>query len=106
VLVITSDTLPPFIEIQELLGQFTVTHPMPMRRNLISSIMDRNKNVLQEAHQAIVDTALTAQNADGTPANLAYGIRLSTCVMEDQGSPVLILTYTGTAAIMRNISED
>ncbi|SCZ73486.1 hypothetical protein SAMN04488118_11736 [Epibacterium ulvae] len=105
-LVITSDTLPPFIEIQELLGQFTVTHPMPMRRNLISSIMDRNKNVLQEAHQAIVDTALTAQNADGTPANLAYGIRLSTCVMEDQGSPVLILTYTGTAAIMRNISED
>ena len=105
-LVITSDTLPPFLEIQEVLGQFTVTHPMPMRRNLISSIMDRNKNILQEAHDAIINTARTAKGADGTPANLAYGLRLSTCVMEDQGSPVLILTYTGTSAIMRNTSEE
>lgn len=102
-LVITSDNLPPFIEIEEVLGQFTVNHPVPLKRNLITSILDRNRNDLQEGHDAIIQTARLAKGESGQQANLAYGIRVSTCVVEDQSGPMLIMTYTGTSAIMRQV---
>ena len=90
-LVLTTDTLPPDLELVETFGLITTTYPIQVsQKGLMQRMLERDRNEQQEAYDAFVKAAPPG-------ANILYGVKLSTAAAVFKDGTLLFVTYYGTA---------
>lgn len=90
-LVLTTDTLPPDLELIETFGLITTTYPIQVsQKGLMQRLVERDRNEQQEAFDAFVKSA-------PREANVVYGVKLSTAAAVFKDGSFLFMTYYGTA---------
>lgn len=90
-LVLTTDTLPPDLELVETFGLITTTYRVQIsQKGLIQSMLERNKNEQQESYNEFIESA-------PSEANTIYGVKISTAAIAFKDGSFLFMTYYGTA---------
>lgn len=91
-LIVTTDTLPPGIELRECYGMILVNYPVEIsNKGLVRGLLERNRNEYDEA-------LMMLQKAAPSGANVLYGVNVSTSVGQFNNGAFLYLTMTATAA--------
>lgn len=92
-LLLTTDTVPESVEIEQIFGLIEVTTPIEIsQKNMLRRLTEGNEN----GHQIAVDNLAAAATELG--GNMVFGIRHSTAIGQFNNGTYLYLTYTGTAA--------
>jgi hypothetical protein len=96
-LVISTDTMPPGVELVESLGLMEVTAPIQISaKKLAQALFQKNRNEHQDVFDQFVNSA-----PDG--ANIIYGVKVSTATAVFNEGTFLFLTYIGTAGRAKGV---
>ena len=96
-LLLTIDTLPEGVEIEQFYGLIQITMPIEIsQKNLLRRITEGNED---NGQQKAIDAL--AQQASSLGANLVYGIKQSTTIGQFNNGTYLYITYIGTAALVK-----
>lgn len=102
ILVITTDTPPEHLGQLEILGVASTTVDIPQERPMFKS--NRWTSVPFDHLDDLRSVAKRWTTQSGKPANLIYGLRISTTIHHDQlgtsgtAKPTLVVTMMGTVA--------
>lgn len=93
-------SLPPEYRLIENIGVYTTYSRIQLsQKGLIQSIVERNRNELDEAYSLFYSAA-----PRGT--TIIFGIQVSTAIASAQNGTFMIITITGTAGIHEVISNN
>jgi hypothetical protein len=101
-LVLTTDTLPPHLELIEVYGLVEATSIIEIsQKGMIRQLIERRRDDHEEAVEHFISIA-------PPDTNVIYGVRVSTATMTFSDGSYLYLTYCGTAAMCRErqVAED
>ena len=91
--ILTTDTIPFAITIQEVYGMIEITYPIEIsKKGLIRSFTEAKRN----EHQEAFDSFISAVRTSYPNANFVVGTRVSTSVGSFNNGTFLYVTYIGT----------
>lgn len=100
-LLISSDTVPETIEIEQIFGLIEVTTPIEIsQKNIFRRLTEGQEN----GHQKAIDNLSAAATSLG--GNMVFGIKHSTSIGQFNHGTYLYLTYIGTAAKVQYQRQD
>lgn len=92
-LLLTTDTIPDSVEVEQVFGLVEVTEAIEIsQKNFLRRMTEKDNNGHQNAIESL---AATAKRVGG---NIVYGIKHSTAIGQFNNGTYLYITYIGTAA--------